>query len=267
MSFKPARLGIVAGGGILPRRLADYCEQNKIEIYIVGFEGHVDPAVVSNRPHILTRLGAAGQIISILRDRGISDLVLIGSVTRPKVAEMRPDLRTLAFFAKLGLRALGDDGLLKAVRAELEKEGFNIHGIDEIIPDLMMPQGVLGKTQPMDDQYEDIRVGMAASRKIGQEDIGQSVVVLDGEVIGEESDDGTNALIRRAARAGAILVKSSKPQQDRKLDMPTLGSDTVRLCASLGYAGIAAEYGGVLLADRGEMVALADELGLFVVGV
>lgn len=259
----PQRLGIVAGGGVLPHRLHAFCHSKNIETYIVGFEGHTDPAIA----HTMSRLGAAGQIIKLFKDKGFKDLVIIGSVKRPKLAEMRPDLKTAAFFAKLGLRALGDDGLLKAVRAELESEGFVIHGIQDIMDDLLMPLGVMGDVTPSDEQYEDIRVGLNASRDIGERDIGQSVVVLNDDVLGTEDEEGTNALIKRVAQKGAILVKSSKPQQDRKLDMPTLGPDTVRLCAELGYAGIAAESGGVLLVDREQMIAMANDTGLFMVGV
>lgn len=261
------KLGIVAGGGTLPQTLLSHCDQHGIDPFIVGFEGHVEPETVKGRRHVLMRIGAAGAIITTLRERGYNDLVLIGSVKRPKFSEMRPDLRTVAFFTKLGFRALGDDGLLKAVRAELEGEGFTIHGIHEIVPGLLMPSGVLTGTAPTEAQWEDIRIGLAASRDIGKRDIGQSVVVLDEDVIGSEDDNGTSALIKRAAAKGAILVKSSKPQQDRKLDMPTIGSETVRLCAELGYAGIAAEYDGVLLADREAMIAAANAAGLFMVGV
>lgn len=259
----PSKLGIVAGGGGLPRRLRDFCNNNGIQCFTVGFEGHADPSICDS----MMRLGEAGGIIAAFRAQSVRDLVLIGSVKRPKFAEMRPDLRTVAFFTKLGFRALGDDGLLKAVRSELEDEGFVIHGIDEVMPDLLMLAGVLTKIAPDDADYEYIHGGLMHSRLIGKKDIGQSVVVLGHDLIGTEDDSGTDALIRRAAKAGAILVKSSKPQQDRKLDMPTIGSGTVKLCASLGYRGIAAEAGGVLLADREEMIAEADAAGLFVVGV
>ena len=267
MSAHPQKLGIIAGGGALPRKLLSYCDSQGIDSFVVGFEGHVEPATVQGRNHVLMRVGAAGAIMQTLRERGYRDLVLIGAVKRPKLAEMCPDLRTIAFYAKLGMRALGDDSFLKAIRAELEHEGFTIHGIHEIVPGLMMPQGAITKAQPDEAQWEDIRLGLTESRKIGKDDIGQSVVVLNEDVLGTEDDTGTAALIKRAAAKGAILVKSSKPQQDRKLDMPTVGSETVKLCASLGYAGIAAEYDGVLLADREEMVAHADAAGLFVVGV
>ncbi len=263
MNARPQKLGIVAGGGMLPQKLRDFCKGNFIDTYVVGFEGHANPAVADR----LMRLGEAGAIISAFREQGCNDLVLIGSVKRPKFSEMRPDLRTAAFFAKLGLRALGDDGLLKAVRAELEGEGFVIHGIQDVMPGLVIGAGTLTKRIPNDMEYETIHEGLMASRNIGKKDIGQSVVVLGEDVLGTEDDNGTNALIERAGQKGAILVKSSKPQQDRKLDMPTLGSETVKLCASRGYAGIAAEAGGVLLADREEMIAAADEAGMFVVGV
>ena len=267
MSALPQKLGVIAGGGLLPRKLLDYCDSQKIDSFVVGFDGHVDPVTVRGRNHVLMRVGAAGAIIATLQAHGYKDLVLIGAVKRPKLTEMRPDLRTIAFYAKIGARALGDDSFLKAIRAELEKEGFTIHGIHEIVPGLMMPQGVITKVEPTEAQWEDIRIGLAESRDIGEKDIGQSVVVLNEDVLGTEDDNGTSALIKRAAAKGAILVKSSKPQQDRKLDMPTIGSETVKLCAELGYAGIAAEYDGVLLADREEMIAAADAAGLFVVGV
>jgi len=263
MATHPHKLGIIAGGGILPRKLFEHCQQHNIESFVIGIEGHGDTAI-ANRSF---RIGAAGSMIAAFREQHVSDLVVIGSVKRPTVAEMMPDLRTLAFFTKLGVRALGDDGLLKAVRSELESDGFTIHGIQDIMPDLVMQAGVLTKAAPDEAAYESIHEGLMASRDIGKRDIGQSVVVCGADVLGTEDDTGTNALIKRAAARGAILVKSSKPQQDRKLDMPTIGSDTVKLCAGLGYAGIAAEAGGVLIADRAEMVAAANDAGLFVVGV
>ena len=267
MSALPQKLGIIAGSGILPQKLVTYCDSKGIDSFVVGFENHVDPVTISGRNHTIMRLGSAGTIIPLLQERGYKDLVLIGAVKRPKLTDMRPDFRTVKFFAKLGMRAMGDDGFLKAIRSELEDEGFTIHGIQDIVPNLFIEKGVLGSIEPDDDQWEDIRVGLTGSRKIGEADIGQCVVALNGDIIGTEDDHGTNALIKRAAAKGAILVKSSKPQQDRKLDMPTIGSDTVKLCASLGYAGIAAEAGGVLVADREEMIAEANRSGLFVVGV
>ena len=263
MSSYPAKLGIVAGGGDLPQKLISFCESKRIETFVVGLEGHANLSSV----HEMVRIGKAGQIIKLFKDKGYKDLVIIGSVKRPKFSEMKPDVRTALFFTKLGFRALGDDGLLKAVRKELEGDGFTLRAIQDLMDDLLMPVGSLGSVKTSETQYEDIHIGLSEARAIGTQDLGQSVVVLNEQILGVEDEYGTNALITRVAQKGAILVKSSKPQQDRTLDMPTLGPETIRLCAQMGYAGIAAEAEGVLLVDRDEMIKAANEAQIFLVGV
>jgi UDP-2,3-diacylglucosamine hydrolase len=258
----PQTLGIIAGGGTLPQTLISFCHANHINPFVIGIDGHVQNGLT---PFIF-RLGAAGQMIKILKGRGIQNIVIIGSVTRPSFLQLRPDLHTAIFFAKLGLRALGDDGLLKAVRAELETEGFKIHGIQDFIPDLLMPNGLLSKAAPNAAQNADIALGFKECEKLGLADLGQSVIVHDGCVLGVEDAKGTNALIKSAGARGAILVKAAKPNQDRALDLPTLGPETVSLCGAMGMAGIAGAAGDVLLTDRVAMVKMADNLNLFMVG-
>ncbi len=267
MRVLPEKLGIVAGGGTLPEKLITYCKSKGTDVFVIGIEGHVVPETLAHSDHAVMRIGTAGQMIKTFQEKGYKNLVIIGSVRRPKLSEMRPDLKTIGFFAKLGLKALGDDGLLKAVRADLERDGFVLHGIQDFLPDITMPRGVLTKNVPNEEQYELIRMGLQESQLIGEADIGQSVVVKPDGDIEIEDAQGTNALIRRAAKSGAILVKSVKPQQDRTLDMPTLGPESVTLCADMGYAGIAAEYDGVLLTDRDAMIEIANARGLFLVGV
>lgn len=266
--FDPSnRLGIVAGGGLLPKRLIAHCNQNGLHPFIIAFDGQTDPDLIAGHDHIVMRLGEAGKIIRLLKEREISDLILIGSIKRPRARDLRPDLFTAAFFAKMGFKAMGDDSLLTAIRHELERQGFSIHGIHEIIPEVLTRKGQIAGPVPTETQQRQIDIGIAAARKLGEADIGQGVVVAtDGSVINEDKN-GTDNLIRRAASKGAVLVKTCKPQQDRKLDLPTIGSNTVKLCAELGYAGIASEAGLTLTADEEAMVALANQTGIFVVGV
>lgn len=268
----PFKLGIVAGGGALPRRLLEYCEEQGTRPFLIGFEGQTDPALLEGHDHILSRLGAAGEIVKTLKERGIADLVLVGSIRRPHLKELRPDLYTASFFARIGIGLLGDDSLLKAIRTLLEKEGFRLHGIQEIMEKLLMPEGLLGKVKPNRAQYSDMVEGFRISRVIGDLDIGQSAIIQDGVVLGVEGVEGTDELIRRCAeyrrtKTGGILVKTCKPNQDRKLDMPTIGPDTVRVCAALGYEGIAVEAGAALVVDMQDLVREADEAGLFVIGI
>lgn len=274
MSFEPEirRLGVIAGGGNLPSRLLAVCDQKNIEVFVVGFEGQTDKAVYEGRSYINSRIGQAGTIINTLKSHEIRDLVMIGAIKRPALMELKPDLRTARFFARVSLRALGDDGLLKAMKDELEREGFRIHGVQEFAGDLLSAAGPLGKLKPAKHDWPDIKRGIRVLRTLGAEDIGQSIIIQDGVTLGIEAAEGTDELIRRCGpyrRKGnsGVLVKLAKPGQDESLDLPTIGPDTVTLCAETGIVGIAIEAGRSLIVDPHETAALANHHKIFVMAL
>ncbi|HXE17519.1 MAG TPA: UDP-2,3-diacylglucosamine diphosphatase LpxI [Stellaceae bacterium] len=263
-----ARLGIVAGAGDLPQRIADAARGAGRDVFVLGLEGFAQPPL----PQAWVRLGAAAQGIDILRAQGVTELVLAGGVRRPSLLALRPDLRTAKFVAKIGMRALGDDGLLRAIVAELEGEGFRVVGADTILNAALAPEGVLGKIVPDEIARGDVARGVTAARALGALDIGQAVVVQQGVVLGVEGTEGTDALVARCASLaldgpGGVLVKMAKPEQERRADLPTIGPDTVVRAADAGLRGIAVEAGAALILDRAETIAAADARGLFIVGV
>ena len=274
MADRPAgTLGIIAGGGGLPRRLVERCRAQGRAVFVVALEGEAEPDTVTDVPHAWCRLGAAAKVLRLLRENGVADLVFAGGVRRPTLATIRPDWRAAKFFAKVGYRMLGDDGLFSAIARELELEGFHVVGAHELLDAAAtVPEGPLGRVAPDTDADADIARGIEIARAIGALDIGQAAVVQHGLVLGVEAIEGTDALLRRCAGLrrdgpGGVLVKVEKPGQESRIDRPTIGPQTVRLAAEAGLRGIAAEAGATLLVDRDEVVRLADAAGLFVVGV
>jgi DUF1009 family protein len=274
MAAKPAgALGIIAGGGTLPRRLVDNARARGREVFVVALEGEAGPETVADIAHVWCRLGAAAKALRALRDNGVSEVCFAGGVRRPTLAAIRPDWRAAKFFAKVGYRMLGDDGLFSAIAKELEIEGFRVIGAHELLDDAAtVPEGALGRIAPDAEAAGDIARGIEIARAIGALDIGQAVVVQQGLVLGVEAIEGTDALLRRCAGlrrdgAGGVLVKVQKPGQESRIDRPTIGPRTVKLAAEAGLQGIAAEAGATLLIDRDEVVRAADAAGLFVVGV
>lgn len=264
------KLGVIAGGGALPQKLLEACVKRDIECFVVGFEGQTNPEVVENHNYLWTRVGMAGQIIQTLKAHQIQDLVLIGSIRRPTLGELRPDLRTMEFFARIGMRALGDNSLLSALRKELEKEGFRVHGIQEFAEDLLAPEGVIGKYKPTKADWIDIDHGIEVSKTLGELDIGQSVVVQEGIVLGVEAIEGTDQLIQRCARLkrkgrGGVLVKTCKPQQDLDLDLPTIGPNTLRYAAEAKLQGVLVESHRCLILEPQRVAEIADQHKMFVV--
>ncbi len=267
------RLGILAGAGELPLRIIEACRAAERPFFVLAFEGSADPAVAQGVPHAWIRLGAAGEGLRILRENGVAELVMAGGVKRPSVLQLRPDWRTAKFFARIGYRALGDDGLMKAVIHELEQvEGFRVVGLDTILGTSLAPEGPIGCNLPDEQARHDIAHGFRVVHALGALDIGQAVVVQQGLVLGVEAIEGTDALIARCAALkreglGGVLVKGMKPGQERRVDLPTIGPRTVTAAAATGLRGIAVEAGATILVDRAAIAAAADRAGLFIVGV
>lgn len=265
-------LGVVAGGGALPALAVAACRRAGRDVFVVALEGQADPSSVTDAPHAWVRLGAAGRAIRRLRAAGAAELMFVGTVQRPSLAALRPDWWTARFLARTGAFALGDDGLLSAIIRTLEnEEGFRVVGIENVVPDLLAPEGVLGRIVPDPVAAGDIRVAMTAARALGATDIGQAAVARDGIVIGREDAAGTDTLLARIEQtpegAVGVLAKASKPRQELRIDRPTIGVETVRAAARAGLKGIAVEAGGGLMLDRAAVIATADALGIFVVGV
>lgn len=265
------RLGIIAGGGDLPVRLVESCKAQGRDVFILAIEGQGDPARFGDAPLAVVRLGEAARGFKLLRDHNVKDVVMIGPVRRPTLKELRPDWRTARFFMRIGLKALGDDGLLGSVIKEFESEGFHVVGVDQVVHDLLAPEGVWGRIAPDDQALADISRGFEVASGLGRLDVGQSVVIQQGIVLGVEAIEGTDALIERAGAlrregAGPVLVKISKPGQDRRADLPTIGCETIENVRKNGFSGIAVEMGATLVVGIDDVIRAANKAGLFVVG-
>lgn len=265
-------LGILAGGGELPRRLIAACRAAGRPCFVVAFEGHADPATVEGVPHAWSPLGAGGRVLDLLRGAAVREIVLAGAIKRPSLLSLKPDARGAAMLARIGLRALGDDSLLRAVVAELEREGFAVVGVTDVLGSLPAPLGILGRIAPDAQAQSDIRRGIEVARALGAVDVGQGVVVQQGIVLAVEAVEGTDAMLGRVATLrrdgpGGVLVKLLKPAQDRRVDLPTIGLTTIRQAKAAGLAGIAVQAGVTLVLDLEGVVAAADAAGLFLEGV
>ncbi len=266
------KLGILAGGGDLPARLVEACRAAGREVFVLAFEGQTDPSAVRGAEHAWSRLGAVGSALRTLRQAGVSELVMAGPIRRPSMRELRPDLRGIQFFARVGAESQGDDGLLRAVISALEEEGFNLLGIDDVLSGVLAEEGKFGEHSPDERADLDIARGVRVALALGAVDVGQSVVVQEGTVLGVEAIEGTDRLLARCkdlrrAGPGGVLVKLKKPKQETRADLPTIGPQTVRNAASAGLRGIAVQAGGALVIDRAKVVETADRAGIFVIGI
>lgn len=268
---RPAPLGILAGGGAMPRRIIRAQEAAGRSCFVIALDNQADPETADAAPHVWVRFGDAGVIMNALRAAGVQDVVMAGRVVRPSLTDIRPDARAAMALLRIGLGFMGDDGLLRNLAAEFERDGFRIVGIQEVLPEALSPLGCWTVAAPSERDELDIQRGIDVASALGIVDVGQGVIVQQGLVLAVEAIEGTDAMIARGKRlrregGGGVLVKLAKPGQDDRLDLPTIGPVTLRNAIDAGLAGIAVEAGHSLVVDLELVVAEANAAGLFVIG-
>ncbi len=272
------KLGLIAGGGALPVELAAHCEAAGRPFAVMRLRSFAEPAL-GRYPGVEVGLGEFGKIFKALRGEGCEVVCFAGTVERPDFAAIMPDLRGVSVIPGLIKAARqGDDALLRRVLLEFEKEGFAVEGAHEVVGEMTLPLGPLGAHEPRPQDVPDIDRALLVAREIGKLDVGQGAVVCEGLVLAVEAQEGTDAMLRRVAdlpqtlRGSAedrrgVLAKAPKPIQETRVDLPTIGVATLQRAARAGLAGIVGEAGRLLVVDREAVIACADDLGLFVLGV
>jgi len=267
-------LGLVAGSGRLPFEVVEAARERGVRLAIAAIEQNTDPAIESLASDAFAWLAAGelGKLIEFLKGAGAGEVIFAGAVAKPEMlsdpAALRPDARALALLSRLDLR--GDDALLRAVADELESEGLPVVDSTRYLGERLTAPGRLAGPQPDARVARDLARGLEVARQVGGADVGQSVVMKEGTVVAVEAIEGTDETLRRAAQyagAGAVLVKTAKPGQDLRFDVPAIGRATVDLAVECRLAAIGLEARRTIVLERDVTLAAADSAGLSVVGL
>ena len=272
MTGSDGRTAVIAGRGGLPMRLITALQAGGQDPILAALPGVTVEGAAALRAERI-EFERLVPFLDRLHDLGVRHVAFAGAMTRPRLDPERFDPRTAQLVPRL-LPAVqaGDDATLRAVIALFEEEGFGVLGVGDLVPDLVPGPGVLGQHQPGPGATRDAVRAAAIVAALGAVDVGQGAVVARGLCLAVEALPGTDAMLAQVAALPAALrgeghaglvYKAPKPGQDRRVDLPALGPDTVRAAAAAGLAGVAFEAGGVLLIDRAQAVAEADAAGLF----
>lgn len=263
-------LCIIAGEGQLPVDLAAAVSQQGRPVILAQMQGH-EADNPGGHDVIGFRVERLGALFRALRARCVVDVVMAGSVHRPRIDPLAFDLKTLSM-APLVFRVMkrGDDGLLRAVIAIFERAGFQIRGAHEFLSDLVAQPGSLTKAAPTKAQLADAARARKILTALGPQDVAQACVVARGLCLGIESIYGTDALLAYVARhrpdrrpeTGGVFAKIAKPGQDLRVDMPVIGVSTIEAAGAAGLDGLWLESGRVMILDAAAVRSRADDLGI-----
>ncbi|MGH7888429.1 MAG: LpxI family protein [Candidatus Binatia bacterium] len=264
------KLGLIAGNGKFPLLFASEAKRAGYAVIAVAHRGETEETLNEVADEVTwIYVGQLGKIIRVFKRAQVTEAVMAGGIRKVRLlSNFRPDLRGVRFLAKFKSRE--DDVLLRGIADELAADGIRILESTLCLPDILCREGVLTKRQPDRQEWDDVKLGFRTAKEIGRLGIGQTVVVKNQVVVAVEAVEGTDATIQRGgtlAKAGCVVVKVSKPQQDLRFDVPAVGVETIARLHEVGGTVLALEAGKTILLEKESLLSQADGYGIAVVGV
>ncbi|MCL1892303.1 MAG: UDP-2,3-diacylglucosamine diphosphatase LpxI [Alphaproteobacteria bacterium] len=260
------QIALFCGAKRLPFLVRDSLRAHGWDVFVIGLRNFCDPAL---KPDLVIRIGGGGTAAKECKKRGITKLCFAGAIGHLNLSDVRPDLWSIGILAKVIKNQRGYESMFAALIAGIESKGFKIFGAQDLCPDLVFKPGVQTKTKPGKADLADIKRAVEVSKLIGAADIGQSVVV-DKQVLAVEAAEGTSGMlkrveeVRKGRKQSGVFAKMIKPQQDLRIDLPAIGTDTLRDIAAAGLRGIVVDAGNCFVIDRDEVLAAANKANMFI---
>jgi DUF1009 family protein/predicted dehydrogenase len=267
------RIGLIAGGGQFPILFSKAAIEKGFDVVAIGIEGETTNELLHYVDKFYwVKLGEVGKIINILKNSGVRRVAFAGNIDKKRIySRIKLDWRGARLAMKLLTDSTHDDAVLRAFAEELERENISVEPSTLFLNHLLAPEGVLSRRTPGHRECKDIAFGWKIAKAIGSLDVGQCVVVKHRAVLAIEAIDGTDATITRGGMLcggkGAVVVKTSKPGQDLRFDVPAVGLKTIEAMKKVGASVLAVEAGKTLMFDRDAMIEEANRAGIAIVGI
>jgi DUF1009 family protein len=268
-----APIGLLACAGRFPIVFAQKAQECGIPVVGIGVLGMANPelAQLCSEFHWLRR-ASLGFVIRTFRRAGVTRWTMAGKFHKHTLYhpwrwfQLIPDWKAIRFYFFRKRPANNDDSLLLGLIEEFRAEGMECVSALDLLPELLVREGILTRRQPTASELADIAIGWHLAREMGRLDVGQSVMIRERAVLAVEAIEGTDRAIERAgelcSRSGFVVVKVAKPGQDRRFDVPTVGKQTIETMHKAGARVLAIEAGQTILLDEAETLSLANRYGI-----
>ncbi|MCG8684199.1 MAG: UDP-2,3-diacylglucosamine diphosphatase LpxI [Desulfobacterales bacterium] len=271
-------LGLIAGQGRLPFLVAHGARTAGLKVICVGLGDNPEPSLAQEVDTFYTvGLARPGQWIRKLRRHNVTHTIMVGRVAKSRlhspwrIIKYLPDWRGLRiYYSRVKNKGIQTDIFLGALADELATGGIILEDSTMYCQEHLAHAGVMTKVQPNAEAQADIQYGWDIAKKLGELDIGQAVIVKEKEVIAVEGIEGTAEMIKRAGqhcrRGNWTLIKTAKPNQDMRFDVPCVGTDTIEGIKANGGKNLVVEAGKTIIIDKPDTLALANKLGIAIIG-
>lgn len=280
--FESKNIAIIAGSGALPLLCIKKLKQDGAKVYVFAIKNQDNSQELKklkkySNEFCEIHLGKFGKLLKLLKKNDIELATMVGAINKANLFSLLAfDYKALSIIKRL--KTTGDDTILKAVAAELKSIGIQIIGASEIVPEILIPKGLLTKRDLSAQEKKDAEIGIAAIEVLGKLDVGQALTVNKGTILAIEGVEGTDNLIKRSSDLinikhkkgspdGIVVVKFSKPNQDLRLDLPTVGPKTIETLINSKASAIVLQSGKSQMLSPNETISLANANGICILSV
>lgn len=267
----PDNVGLIAGNGNFPLLFIEEAKKAGVkEVIVVAFKKETKPEIEELADKVLwIKVGELNKLIKFFKNNGVTKAAMAGQITPTALfSKLKLDLRMIKLLASLKNKKA--DTIFGGIADELEKDGIILDDSTRYLKSIMPAPGLINKVKPNKMQLEDIDFGLTIAKEIGRLDIGQTVVVKEKAILAVEGFEGTNECIKRGGMLGkknVVVVKTSKPDQDMRFDVPVVGEQTLKAAIEAKASVIAFEAEKTLLLDKEIIIKLANKNKISLIAV
>ncbi len=259
------KLCLVAGSGSLPIAFVKKAKELGDDVLVVGVKG-----ITSIEANAYLPLGKVDTLVKLLEKHHINKIVLLGKFEHKLLFSHLLTLDSLALKILKRAKDRRAQSLVRALMDELEEMGFEFIDPKPYLEELLAGRGTLNSLEPSSQAMEDGLFGFPIAKEIAQLDVGQTIVVKEGTVVSVEAMEGTQEAIYRAGKLagkGCRVIKVARKNQDFRIDVPTVGLDTLEALRQIKADALFLEAGKVYIVDKDKFLKLADKYKISVVGL
>ena len=265
-------IGIIAGQGLLPKIIYDECLKKGIKVKVIGLQDEINEKFFKGVNYDVFKPHNVNSIFNYLKSNNLTNIVIAGKVKRAHLSKLIFDKMGFKILTKIAKSGFNDTSIYSVIIDFFENNGFKIISPDTIADNILAQNGEITNVPILKKEKNDIERGVDILKGIIKHDVGQALVINNGLVLGVEAVEGTNELIKRCSRyknqeIGGILIKLCKPHQDKRLDLPCIGPDTIKKIAKYSYKGIVIEAKKSIIIASEATIKFANENKIFIYGV
>ncbi len=257
---------LILGDTDFPKKILKSIKKEKIEHFIIDLskKNIFKKSKNSNRISI----GQFGKMINLMKQQKCNKVIFAGKIDKPKFSSLRMDIKGFYYLPKIIKAAkLGDAAIIKVIIDILKYENINVISTTTFSPELSLKKGNYSRTKPDKNDILDIIQGKNYLNKLNALNHVQGLVVRNGKIIKTETSTGTKKMllnIKPITNREGILIKLPKIKQDLRIDLPTIGLDTLVDCLKAGLKGVVLKHKKNIFLDKNKCIKFANKNKIFI---